>query len=84
MDLANLFFQNIREPQAMSALDLLDSDEIQLDNFLPEQGSGGLQTDSINLVQTDSEGAKSTDFSGNPTGSLPLPHLLSFDDLPEI
>ena len=77
-------FQNTRELEAMNLLDLLDSNEIQLDNFLPEQESSNVQSDLISSSQRDSEDAKSTEFSGNPSNSLPLPHLLSFDELPEI
>ena len=77
-------FQNTRELEAMNLLDLLDSNEIRLDNFLPEQESNSVQTDLINSSQGDSEDAKSTEFSGNPSNSLPLPHLLSFDEPPEI
>ena len=77
-------FQNTRELEAMNALDLLDSDQIQLDNFLPEQESNIAQNNLINLSQTESEDAKPTEFSGNPNGLVPLPHLLSFDELPEI
>ena len=77
-------FQNTRELEAMNLLDLLDSTEIQLDNFLPEQESSNVQSDLIESSQRDSEDAKSTEFSGNPTGSLALPHLLSFDEPPEI
>ena len=77
-------FQNNRELEAMNLVDLLDSNEIQLDNFLPEQESNNIQTDLINSFQGNLEDAKATEFSGNLTGSLSLPHLLSFDELPEI
>ena len=77
-------FQNSRELEAMNFIDLLDSNEIRLDNFLPEQESNDVQTDLINSFQGDSEDAKATEFSGNPTVSLSLPHLLSFDEPPEI
>ena len=76
--------QNTREPEAMNLLDLLDNNEIQLDNFLPEQESNIVQTDLNNSSQRDSEDSEATEFSGNPTGSLQLPHLLSFDEPPEI
>ena len=48
-------FQNTRELEAMNLPDLLDSNEIQLDNFLPEQESSNVQSDMINSSQRDSE-----------------------------
>ena len=76
--------QSTRELEAMNLLDLSDSNEIQLDNFLPEQESSNVQSDLIDSSQRDSGDAKSTEFSANPTGSFALPHLISFDEPPEI
>ena len=87
-----LNFDNVRfdglqsspEFESISALDLFDSNEIELNNFLPEHESNFVQTDSCALSQKNSEANESSEFSGNPTGLIPLPHLLSFDELPEI
>ncbi|MBT09341.1 MAG: hypothetical protein CMQ27_08430, partial [Gammaproteobacteria bacterium] len=77
-------FQNPPQFESLNRLDLFDSSEIQLDNFSLEQNSKVDQTDSFALSQTNSEEIESTDSSANPTGLIPLPHLLSFDELPEI
>ena len=77
-------FKNPPQLESLNALDLFDSSEIQFDNFSPELNSNVAQTDSFAMFRTNSEEIESPDFSGNPTGLVPLPHLLSFDELPEI